>query len=237
MQTVILAGGKGRRLMPYTTVFPKPLMPIGEIPIIEVLIRQLKKSGFDTIKLAVGHLAGLMQAYIGDGSKFGVNVEYYMEHDPRGTAGAVKAIQGLDETFLVMNGDILTDLPYEVFMEYHQAQNAMLTIAVFTRDVAIDFGVIETKAGFVEEYIEKPVKKYTVSMGIYAFQKNILDFIKHDQYMDFPDLVQGLLSEKIAVSVYPFDGYWLDIGRPDDYSKAVEDFVAMKHIFLPGSDL
>lgn len=237
MKAVILAGGKGKRLAPYTTVFPKPLMPIGDMPILEIVLRQLKQNGCEEVILAVGHLAELLRAFFNDGQKLGLPVKYSVEDKPLGTAGPLSLINGLDSPFFVMNGDILTDLDFADLYRCHVESGAMATIATYNRTVKIDFGVLETDDdGCVCEYIEKPSMGYRVSMGIYVFDPAVLGYIKPDVYFDFPDLVKLLIKEGKKVISYPFSGYWLDIGRPDDYEKAIGEFEQNKHMFLEESD-
>jgi NDP-mannose synthase len=233
MKAIILAGGKGRRLAPYTTVFPKPLMPIGDMPILEVILRQLKYCGCDEVTLAVGHLAELLRAYFNNGSKLGIRINYSVESKPLGTAGPLALVKGLDEPFLVMNGDILTDLRYADLYSFHLKQQAMATIATYQRTVNIDFGVIETNgSNLLADYIEKPSFNYKVSMGIYIFSLQVLKFIKPDTYLDFPNLVRLLITSGEKVASYPFNGYWLDIGRNDDYERAINEFNQKRNVFL-----
>lgn len=238
MKAVILAGGKGKRLAPYTTVFPKPLMPIGDMPILEVVLRQLKAHGCDNVTLAVGHLAELLQTFFGDGNKFGVQISYSVEDQPLGTAGPLALIDGLQEPFFVMNGDILTDMDYSDLYRHHTKQGAAATIATYERTVKIDFGVLEADSnGFIQEYIEKPSYTYRVSMGIYVFDPLVLKYIERGKYLDFPDLVKQLIRDGKKVASYPFSGYWLDIGRPDDYERAINEFELKKELFLAGGRL
>lgn len=232
MKAVILAGGKGRRLAPYTAVLPKPLMPMVDMPILEVVLLQLRQSGFSEAILAVGHLAALIQTYFGDGSKIGLPVRYVMEDHPLGTAGPLAQITGLDETFLVMNGDILTDLDYRALMEHHGRQASVLTIATYERTVQVDFGVIEADEGVVRKYIEKPSLSYLVSMGIYVFEPSIRRYVKPGEYLDFPDLVKVLLAHDEKVATYRFSGCWLDIGRQEDFVEAQVTFERERDRFL-----
>jgi NDP-sugar pyrophosphorylase family protein len=235
MQAVILAGGKGRRLRPYTTVLPKPLMPLGDMPIIEVVLRQLAASGFDQVTIAVGYLAELMMAYCGDGSKFGLSLRYSREEEPLGTAGPLALIDGLDDTFLVMNGDVLTTLDFRALVQRHQASGAAATIATHQRQQQINYGIIESDENDrVSAYIEKPTHRYQVSMGIYVLEPAVLEFVPRGQYLDLPDLARQLMAANQTVLAYPFDGYWLDIGRHDDYEQAVEEFEAMRPHLLGG---
>jgi NDP-sugar pyrophosphorylase family protein len=231
MQAIILAGGKGRRLRPYTTVLPKPLMPLGDMPIIEVVLRQLAASGFDQVTVAVGYLAELLMAYCGDGSKFGLSLKYSREEEPLGTAGPLALIDGLrhGDTFLVMNGDVLTSLDLRGLVQRHRASGAAATIATHQRQHQINYGIIESDDhDRVSAYIEKPTYRYQVSMGIYVLEPAVLDFVPRGQYLDLPDLARQLMAAGRPVLAYPFDGYWLDIGRHDDYEQAVEEFEAMR---------
>ncbi|MFZ2361125.1 MAG: sugar phosphate nucleotidyltransferase [Anaerolineae bacterium] len=237
MQAIILAGGKGRRLRPYTTVLPKPLMPLGDMPIIEVVLRQLAASGFDQVTIAVGYLAELLMAYCGDGSKFGLNLSYSREEEPLGTAGPLALINGLDDTFLVMNGDVLTSLDLRGLVEQHRASGATATIATHQRQQQINYGIIESdQESRVTAYIEKPIHRYQVSMGIYVLEPAVLRFIPRGQYLDLPDLVRQLMAAGQPVLAHPFDGYWLDIGRHDDYEQAVEEFEGMRPMLLEVRD-
>lgn len=222
MKAVILAGGKGTRLKPYTTVFPKPLMPIGDKPILEIVVRQLKSHGFDEIIMAVGHLAELIMTFFDDGSKFGVEIDYSRENKPLGTAGGLGLIKNeLNKTFLMLNGDVLTTLDYSDLVNYHKRNGAIATIALNKRDVYIDFGVVEIDDNnSIVGYTEKPKIGYLVSMGVYVFDPKVLEYIRENEYLDFPDLIKKLVSNGKTVKGYVYDGYWLDIGRPDDYEKA-----------------
>jgi NDP-sugar pyrophosphorylase family protein len=234
MRAVILAGGKGRRLAPYTTILPKPLMPIGDIPILEIVIRQLKRDGFDHITMAVGHLAGLLMAYFDTGERYGVRIDYSQEREPLGTAGPLSIITDLDDTFLLMNGDVLTNLDYKALVAYHKAHGCIATIAAYRRTVKIDLGVLQMDGdGELIEYLEKPSMDYLASMGIYVLEPEILNYIPAGKYLDLPTLVQNLLKERRPVRCYTFGGYWLDIGRHDDYERAVEKFEQNPAEFLP----
>ena len=233
MRAVILAGGKGTRLAPYTTVLPKPLLPVGEMPILEIVIRQLKKHGFNDVTLAVGYLAELLMAYCGDGSKFGAKLGYSREEQPLGTAGPLASIPNLNETFLVMNGDLLTTIDYGAMLKYHRERGALATIACYQRDEKINLGVIDMDSdNWVSNYIEKPTYHYTVSMGIYIFEPAILNYIPSNQHLDLPQLVLNLIKAEKKVNVFNFNGCWLDIGRHDDYERAIEEFAAHRADFL-----
>lgn len=220
------------RLAPLTEVIPKPLVPIGGMPVLEIVIRQLKANGFHRITLAVGYLSELIKAYFQDGSRWGVKIDYSYEAEPLGTAGPLSLIEGLAETFLVMNADILTDVDYNYLIRYHRDQGGVATIGAFERQVRIDLGVIVVDGhSRIKNYIEKPTRSYLVSMGIYVFEPKVLEFLSEKSYMDFPDLVKRLLKADLPVCFYPFSGYWLDIGRHEDYNKATEEFEKIREKF------
>jgi len=234
MKAVILAGGKGTRLAPYTHILPKPLMPIGDIPIMELLLWQMQRAGVDDITLTVGHLSELLRAFFGDGKKWGVNISYSYEDVPLGTAGPLSLIDGLDETFLVTNGDVMTTLDLGELLAFHKEQGGAATIAVHKRQVKINLGVVQMDGGNnISGYIEKPSYDYTVSMGIYVFEPRVLQHIPHNEYLDFPDLVLKLIAAGEKVIAYPFAGYWKDLGYADDYEQAAQDFAEMRSQFLP----
>lgn len=229
MKAVILAGGKGARLAPYTVVFPKPLIPVGDRPILEILISQLRHFGITELVLAVGHLAELIEAYFGDGSRFGVQITYSREHEPLGTAGPLGLIDGLSAPFLVMNGDLLTNLDYRRLVNAHLEGSALCTVAMYRRQVQISLGVMEVDdGGRLVDYIEKPTYDYRVSMGVYVFDPAVLRYLEPGKYLDFPNLIKILLRDSKTVIGYPFEGYWLDIGRHDDYAQAMEEFDQMR---------
>jgi NDP-sugar pyrophosphorylase family protein len=217
---VILAGGQGTRLRPYTTVLPKPLVPIGDRPILELVIRQLAHHGFRRIDLSVGHLGGLIQVYL-DSIELPARLElnYVWEDKPLGTAGALKLVEDLDQPFLAMNGDVLTTLDYAQLMRFHQGQEALLTIATHRKDVGIDLGVIESEGGRVLDYIEKPTMHFDVSMGVYAYSPEVLEFIPDGRF-DFPEVVKALLGADHRVAIYTGTGTWFDIGTVGEYERA-----------------
>lgn len=224
-RAVVLAGGRGTRLAPYTTVLPKPLMPVGDMPILEILLRQLRRADISNITLAVGHLAALLEAYFGDGSRFGVSLDYSYEDEPAGTAGPLALVDGLHETFLVMNGDLLTTIDFGQLLRAHRDSGAAVTVGLFEKRVSLDLGVVETDAdGKVTDYIEKPTLTYEVSVGVYAMEPSVLDHIERGERLDLPDLVLRLVGAGVGVHAYRFSGTWFDIGRPDDYRAASEHF-------------
>jgi NDP-sugar pyrophosphorylase family protein len=234
VKAVILAGGRGTRLAPYTTILPKPLMPVSDKPILDVVINQLRHYGFTEITLAVGYLSELLMAYFGDGSRFGVSIRYSHEDQPLGTAGPIALVENLDEPFLVMNGDILATIDFGELMAYHRSGDAVATIVTYPRSVKIDLGVIEfDEHNQLTAYIEKPTNHYHVSTGVYIFDPRVRQYIPRNQRLDLPDLLLHMRAQGETVRCYRFNGYWLDIGRIDDYQKAVEDFEQNRARFLP----
>ncbi|MEU2874901.1 sugar phosphate nucleotidyltransferase [Streptomyces sp. NPDC007070] len=234
MHAVIMAGGKGIRLRPYTTALPKPLVPIGEQhAILEIVMRQLAASGFTKVTLAIGHLGHIIRAYVGDGRQWGLEVEYAVEDSPLGTLGPLVLMRDqLPEHFLVMNGDVLTSLDYRAVLEHHRASTAPLTIATHVRQVRIDFGVLTTAAGRVTGFQEKPSVDYRVSMGVYGLSRQTLEHYTPGLPLGVDELVLDLLKGQTPPSSYEFDGYWLDIGRPDDYDRANAEFAVQREILL-----
>ena len=234
MKAVILAGGKGTRLAPYTTVLPKPLMPVGDMPILEVVVKQLAHHGITDLTFAVGHLAELIEAFFGNGEKFGVRIDYSIEDEPLGTAGPLGLVKGLDERFLVMNGDLLTTIDYTDLVRFHEKRASSATLAVFKKRVDVNLGVLTIDDDArVRDYTEKPTLSYDVSTGIYVFEPEILALLEPGEPMDLPDLVKRLIAAGRAVHAYAFDGLWLDIGRHEDYELAIERFQSSRGAFLP----
>lgn len=228
VQAVILAGGVGRRLRPYTELIPKPLVPIAGIPVIEIVLRQLGHFGFRRVTITLGHEAELIRAHCSDGSYLGLDLDYSIEDTPLGTAGPLAAIPGLAEQFLVLNGDLITTFDYRSLYAAHCASGALLTIAAHERTIPIEFGIIKGEDGVVGGYIEKPSLLYRVSMGIYAFNRAVLAYITPGERLDFPNLVIRLLEAGQPVRYHPFDGYWLDIGSSSDFEKALDEFPTMR---------
>jgi NDP-mannose synthase len=239
-RAVVLAGGLGMRLRPYTTVLPKPLMPVGDRPILDIIVRQLRHAGFERLTIVTGHLAELIEAFFGDGEKYGIAIDYYREDEPLGTVGALALLEGLDEDFLVMNGDVLTDLDYGGFLEQHRASGAAASVAAHRREVQVSLGVLQFEddadADRLTGYIEKPTYHYEVSMGVYAFAPRAIEQIEAGVRLDFPDLVLKLLDAGEPVRARRSENdYWLDIGRHDDYETAMDEFERMRDRFLPDS--
>lgn len=231
-RAVILAGGKGTRLRPYTVVLPKPLMPIGDFPILEVIVRQLVQHGFTHITMAVNHQAELIQTFFGDGTKWGIRIDYSMEDKPLSTMAPLKLIKDLPDNFLVMNGDILTDLDFGSFYADHVVKKNIFTISAYQRGVKSEFGVLDLDGNTLIGFKEKPVIHFDVSMGIYMASKAVIDFIPKDTFYGFDHLMLDLMKAGRKPKVKKFSGYWLDIGRPDDYVQAIEEFETLKGRFL-----
>ena len=235
MKAVILAGGKGTRLAPFTSVLPKPLVPVGEMPILEIVVRQLIAAGCEEIVITLGHLGELIRAFFMGHKTLTAQarITFVDEEEPTGTAGSLTLVPGLDSTFLAMNGDILTTLDYAALMACHRDSGAALTIAGYTKEIQIDLGVLELDAGGtrVRGYIEKPRFTYPVSMGIYVYEPHVLDYIPRGCYFDFPTLVLRLLEKGETVACYPSHDRWLDIGRPEDHAEAQRIFDAHRAEF------
>lgn len=225
MKAIILAGGKGRRLLPYTTILPKPLMPLGNKPILQIILSQLKKSGFTEVILTVGYLEELIRAYFGDGSRFGLKITYSREEKPLGTAGPLSILRDLTEDVLVMNGDILCNIDFGELRNKHLSQKNDLTVCVYDKRVKISLGVLELdQDGRVSDYIEKPEYKFNASMGIYILKSSFIARIPQDKKYDMPDFVKDLIRMKAKVGTYSFNGDWYDIGRLEDYQVAQDKF-------------
>jgi NDP-mannose synthase len=232
-RAVILAGGLGTRLKPYTVVLPKPLMPIGEYPILEVIIRQLAAQGFRRITMAVNHQASLIQAFFGDGCKWGLEIDYSLEQQPLGTIAPLSLIPDLPETFLLMNGDVLTDLDYQKLAAVHVKSGKLFTISAAVRRHIIDYGVLETDGcSTLTGFREKPAVEYLVSMGVYVVNRSVLARVPPGRKFSFDELMLDMLQHGLEVHVEPHEGYWLDIGRPDDYMQAIEEFDKSRSAFL-----
>lgn len=232
-RAIILAGGKGTRLRPYTIVLPKPLMPIGDYPILEVIVRQLVFHNFTHITMAVNHQADLIKTFFGDGSKWNIRIDYSLEDKPLSTMAPLKLIKDLPDNFLVMNGDILTDLDYGFFFDTHVKNKNIFTISSYQREVKSEFGVLKLdKRDTLIGFKEKPVITYDVSMGMYMVSKEVISYIPENTFYGFDHLMLDLIKKKKEIKIQKFNGYWLDIGRPDDYEQAIEEFDKLKKIFL-----
>jgi NDP-mannose synthase len=226
MRAIILAGGKGTRLRPYTTLIPKPLVPLGgKYSILEIILMQLKGAGFTHVTLAVNHLSNLIMAYFGDGARLGLKLDYSLEEGELSTIGPLTLINDLPENFLVMNGDILCDLDYRTFFDKHVATGSQISVSAYQRQVKIDFGVLRYNAeGQLTEFQEKPSYDFDVSMGIYCINRSVIEALPRGKPYGFDNLMIDGLKQQRRIDIRPFNGYWLDIGRPDDYEYADEHF-------------
>jgi NDP-sugar pyrophosphorylase family protein len=238
-RAVILAGGEGTRLRPYTTVLPKPLMPIGDRPVLDIVVRQLKHHGFERITIATGYLAELIEAFFRDGESYGIPIDYFREREPLGTVGALALIDGLaGDDVLVMNGDVLTDIDYGALLERHRASDAAATIATKQREIQVSLGVLRfantEDPTRLTGYDEKPTIDYIASMGVYCFSPRAIARIEPGERLDFPDLVLRLIAAGEVVRSWESEDYWLDIGRHDDYEQAQEEFESVRERLLPG---
>lgn len=235
MHAVILAGGKGVRLRPYTSCLPKPLVPIGDTySILEIVLTQLSCHGFTSATLAIGHMGTLIRAFVGDGSRWGMRIDYHQETTPLGTIGPLLGfLDALPEHFIVMNGDVLTNIDYANLLFAHTQNQSPLTVATFKREVHIDFGVLESRGGRITEFREKPTLHYAVSMGVYALSRATLSAYTAGRPFGFDELVLDLLSKGTPPADYQFSGFWLDIGRPEDYDQANERFEELRPMLLP----
>jgi NDP-mannose synthase len=225
MKAVILAGGVGRRLLPYTTTFPKPMVPVGELPMLEIIVRQLRANGFRELIVATGHHEELIRAYFGDGSKFGVTISYSKEDRPLGTAGPLDLIRDrLDETFLLINGDVLADLDFARLERTHRDRESDVTIVVARRVENVTFGIVNVDEAL--EFVswdEKPNIEYLVSAGVYVVEPRVLELLPSETFLNLPDFITSLDSGGYRIRAFLHEGYWLDVGRPADYEQACRD--------------
>lgn len=232
VDAVLLAGGKGTRLAEHTREIPKPLVPVGGRPIIEYLLGRLKAAGIVRVHLCVNHLAHMLEEVLADGSRFGLKIKYWDEEKPLSTVGPLRQIDKLSDNFIVANGDVLTDLDLAELYRYHLESNSRLTVATYKRPTKIDYGVLEVGDDRrVTGFREKPVYDFTVSMGIYVFSRSLLDDLPPAGPFGFDDLMYRMLENGEPVATFPYDGYWLDVGRPDDLVQANRDIEGMKGKF------
>jgi len=233
MKVVIQAGGMGTRLRPYTLVLPKPLMPVSGTPVIEMLLKWLRRNGADEAYITTGYLGHLISALCGDGSQWDLDIKYSKEPEPLGTVGALTLLEkDLTETFLVLNGDLITDLDISSFKKFHKSHGGMLTVGVTSKKVNVDLGVLDVDNSIVTGFHEKPTLNYTVSMGIYFMEPEILDLIPKGVPFGMDNLIHSMLDKGEKVNVYQHDGMWMDIGRPEDFEKAQDVFEENRQVLL-----
>jgi NDP-mannose synthase len=228
----VLAGGKGTRLRPYTAVLPKPLLPIGDRPVLDIVLQQLGNAGFEQVTLATGYMADLIEAVLTHKNTHRITIDYLREDEPLGTVGPLALLRDLDESFLVMNGDVLTDLRYRALFADHLESDAIATIATTTREVPVTLGVVECNDSLEPDrltgYLEKPRLRCEVSMGIYCFRPEVIRYIEPGVHLDLPDLILRLIAHGENVRAWRSDAYWVDLGRREDYERAVSDFERMR---------
>jgi len=235
MQAILMAGGEGRRLRPITAKLPKPLVPIGEISVLEMVLRQLRWYGFDNVTLCVGHRAELVMTVVGDGRRFGLEIRYHVEEQPLGTIGALARLEGLEDSFLVMNGDVCTDLDFRSLLEWHRSHGSPATVAACARRERLELGVLELDPGRgrLVGFKEKPDYEFWAAMGVNAFNTDILDLIPRGRPFGFDELMAAMLTRRVDVRVFTYGGFWLDIGRIDDYERILDEFPRRRTSLLP----
>jgi len=235
MQAVLMAGGEGRRLRPITAVLPKPLVPVGDFSILEIVLRQLSWYGFEEVVLCVGYRAELIMAVVGKGQRYGLEVRYNHEKQPLGTLGALASVEGLADDFLVLNGDVCTDLDFGSFLRSHVEQKALASVSAYPRCEKVELGVLELDPAHerLVGFKEKPSFDFWVAMGVNAFSRGILEMIPSGKSFGFDGLMTEMLSTDEPVRVVPYEGFWLDIGRPDDYERIQDEFSRRRAALLP----
>lgn len=234
MRAIILAGGEGTRLRPYTYSLPKPLMPIGgEIPILGIILKQLKKNSFTRVTITVNYMAKIVQAFFGDGKDWGLKIDYSLENKPLGTVGPLALVKDLPEIFLVMNGDLLTDLNFKDFYEWHEEHDNDISVATFKRMTQHDSGVLQYDNELnIYDFKEKPIEFHHVSMGIYILNKSVIDPLPKNEKIGFDQLILDAINNKLKIKAYPHNSYWLDIGCSNDYEKANDYFIKNRGQFI-----
>ena len=223
-KAVLLAGGQGSRLRPYTRIIPKPLVPLGDEPVLGALLRNLRRHGIQDAYIMLGHLGDLIRALLGDGGRYGTRLQYVEEESPLGTIGPLSLLRGnLNHTFLVANGDLVVDLDFQAMVAFHRSHGGLATVACHPRTISIEFGVVECDSqGTMLEFVEKPSKEVLVNMGVYVFEPEILDHVPSGRPFGADDLLQALLRQGQPVRVFRHEGYWTDIGRVEDLARAQE---------------
>ena len=235
MRAIILAGGRGARLAPYTSVIPKPLLPVADKPILEIICRQLAQAGFTHVTLSLGYMSDYFKTFLAQQRSLRrlIHIDFVEETEPTGTAGSIASVPDLTGDFLVMNGDVLTNLDYSDLMRIHRESGSLVTIAAHQKPHKIDLGILEVDASNrVTGYVEKPTVHHTVSMGVYVYNAKALEFILPKEYLDFPNLVLRLIAKGHLVRAYQNNAYWLDLGRHEDLMEASKIFAAREAEFL-----
>lgn len=230
MDAFIMTGGKGLRLAPYTDVLPKGLLPVGGRPMLHWIVSQLTHHGVQRITMACGHLAELIQTYFGDGSRYDVEIRYFVEDKPLGTAGALRLIDVSDEPFLVLNCDLLTTLDFSELMRFHRQHGGLLTVASHLQVGRLEYGTLVTQGDRVVHYLEKPMQTAVVGMGVYVLSPDCLKYLPSEDNVDMPQVIEQILDAGQPVYHFANDAYWLDIGRPSDFKKANEDIQSIVRI-------
>ena len=223
LEAVIMAGGTGTRLRPLTEDLPKPMLPVGDRPLLELIIDQLRQAGIKQVHLTTHYKRDLIAQHFGDGASFGVDINYVEEERPQGTAGALSRLDGLTGPLLVINGDILTQVDFRALLDFHQEHQAELTVAVREYESSVPYGVVETDGVAVTAIREKPVTRHLINAGIYLLEPEVHKHIPPSQPYDMPDLINYLLSQGRRVVSFPIREYWLDIGQQEEYQQAQVD--------------
>ncbi len=236
LTAVMLAGGLGSRLAPFTAVIPKPLVPIGDVSIAEILLDQLAHHGVGRVLVSIGHLGHLIEAVLGDGSRFGLEILYQREDKPLSTIGPLALVADqLPDDFFVLNGDVLSDLDFGALFDSHLASGRTLTVATYPRRVDVDLGVLVTDGdGEVTGFVEKPTYDFLVSMGVYAMNRRVLDYFAAGEPFGFDALMLAMLAAGDPIGTFSWaHGRWLDIGRPVDFERAQRSFQTERGLYLP----
>ncbi|MBN1572785.1 MAG: nucleotidyltransferase family protein [Deltaproteobacteria bacterium] len=223
LSALVMAGGFGKRLHPLTEKVPKPMLPVGDRPILELIIEQLKNSGIHRVNLAVYYKGDMIEEHFGSGEDFGVEIDYIKEEEPLGTAGALGFLDSTDEPVLIINGDILTKIDFRSMLRFHKEQRSELTVAVSKYDYRVPYGVLECDGPKIKQILEKPLYSFFVNAGIYLLQSSVVQYIPRGKHFDMTDLIEILIQKKHTVVSFPIVEYWLDIGQPDDYKRAQRD--------------
>ena len=236
MLAVIQAGGKGTRLQPYTFVMPKPLMPVGDLPVLEILLRWLRRWGIKRTIITTGYLGHLIRSLCSNGYNFDLDISFSQEPEPLGTLGGLSLIEAeLDETFVTVNGDLITDLNLREFIAYHRSHGGLITVGVTEKNFKVDLGVLDTNEGIVSNFREKPTMRFKASMGIYCMEPGILRLIPKGVPFGFDDLMNEMLSQQMPIHVFEHRGLWWDIGREDDFRHAQSVFTKEYKSIVLGS--